>query len=378
MARGVEKVLGPWIEHGVVVVKYGHKVPLDKIRVMEAAHPVPDKKGLMGAGAILDLLAETGRKDLVICLLSGGGSALIDNFHSGITLADVQKATNMLLACGASISEVNTIRKHISTIKGGGLAARAWPSTVITLMLSDVIGDDPDVIASGPTVPDPTTFSDAIDILVRYGLVERFPKRIADHIRRGIEGEVPETPKRRNRFFRRTSNVIIGNNGMAVTAAAKESKRLGYRPMILTTRLAGEARDTAKTLAAVAKEISQYDRPVKKPACLLAGGETTVTLKGRGKGGRNQELALAAALELRGFSDVALLSGGTDGTDGPTDMAGAVVDGKTWRRAAAKGLDPKAFLDNNDAYHFFETIGGHIRTGPTLTNVMDVVVALVR
>lgn len=377
MARGLEKVLGRRIAQGIVVVKYGHGVPLDRVRILEAGHPIPDENGIRATREILDLLAETGEKDIVVCLLSGGGSALMDDFQTGITLADVRKATALLLQSGAAISEVNTIRKHISKIKGGRLTAKASPSPLINLVLSDVIGDDLHVIASGPTVPDEGTFGDALSVLSRYGLEERFPGRIIDYLRLGQCGKVPDTPKQGNPIFKNTVNLIIGNNGMAAGAAASRARRLGYRPMVLTTEMQGEAREAAGFLAAVAREVARNDRPVGKPACLIAGGETTVTVRGNGTGGRNQELALAAAVKISGCRTIVFLSGGTDGTDGPTDAAGAVVDDGTLDRAGRESLDARAFLDANDSFHFFQKLGGLLITGPTRTNVMDLVIILV-
>ncbi len=372
MARGVEKVLAGRIDGGVVVVKYGYTVALKTVRVIEAGHPVPDENSLLGARAVLECVRDAGKGDLVLCLLSGGGSALMDEFEAGITLADASRATQLLLACGATIAEINTLRKHISKLKGGHLAARVRPATLLTLILSDVIGDNLDVIASGPTVPDPTTFADALRILERYGLTGRFPRRIVAHLQAGVAGRAAETPKGRSAVFRSVTNEIIGTNRMAVDAAAAAARRLGYRPLVLTTRLCGEAREAARCLVSIAREVQAFDRPVRKPACLIAGGETTVTLRGHGKGGRNQEMALAAAVALEGTRGIVFLSGGTDGTDGPTDAAGGIVDGTTLARARRVGLSPAAALNNNDAYPLLQKVGGHLVTGPTLTNVMDI------
>jgi glycerate 2-kinase len=377
MAKGVESVLGGRIDDGIVIVKYGHTLPLQKIRLIEGGHPVPDAKGIRGGRKIMELLAGTGKKDLVFCLLSGGGSALFDDFPAEITLAEVRKVTSLLLSCGASIAEINAVRKHLSRIKGGRVAVQASPATLVSLILSDVIGDDLNVIASGPTVPDPTTFADALAVLERYNLVRKAPSRVLDYLRAGSEGRVEDTPGTRSSIFRRVENRIVGNNGMAIRAAAARARKLGYRPCILTTRLEGEAREAARFLTSVAKEISNRDRPVKKPACLLAGGETTVAIRGKGNGGRNQEMALAASLELAGCEGIVFLSGGTDGTDGPTDAAGGMVDGKTVARSTRKGWDVRSFLNENDSYRFFQQLDGHIITGPTLTNVMDIVIILV-
>lgn len=377
MAQGVEQVLGDRLDDGRVIVKDGYGKPLKKIRVIEAGHPVPDERGIRGTEDLLNLLAGTKKDDLVLSLLSGGGSALFDAYPEGMILADVRKATELLLACGATISEINSIRKHISRVKGGQLAVHAAPATLLTLVLSDVIGDPLDVIASGPTVPDPTTFADALSVLKKYRLRKIFPASIVKHLRRGEAGGVPETPKGRLSIFRKIENRIVGNNEMAVLAAAARARKLGYRPMVLTTSLQGEAREAAKFLAAVAKEVARSDRPVKKPACLIAGGETTVTIGGKGKGGRNQEMALAAAFEIAGEKGILFLSGGTDGSDGPTDAAGAMVDGNTLHRAGKKGLSAAAFLAHHDSYSFFDRLDGHIKTGSTFTNVMDLAILLV-
>jgi len=377
MALGVESVLGGRIEEGIVVVKYGHAVPLKKIRTIEAGHPVPDRKSIEGGRKILNLLSGTGERDLVICLLSGGGSALMDDFPGEIRLADVQDATRILLAAGADISEMNTVRKHLSRIKGGQLVKQAFPSTLLTLVLSDVIGDDLDKIASGPTAPDPTTFSQSLEVLNRYGLIHRFPQRILDHLRAGLSGRLPETPKPGSDVFKAVVNVIVGNNRMALAAAEVRAEELEYHPLILTSSLQGEAGQVAKCLSAVAREVSGYGRPVPKPACLLAGGETTVTLTGKGRGGRNQEMALIMALELEGLDGIVFLSGGTDGTDGPTDAAGGIVDGRTCAEALKQSVDIRAMLRENDSYRFFEKMGGHLMTGPTLTNVMDIMLFLI-
>ncbi len=377
MAQAVEAILGDRITRGVVSVKVGHGVPLEYVAVREASHPVPDDAGCRAAKEILDLVSEAGPKDLVIVLLSGGGSALLPLPVEGVSLEDKQETTRVLLGCGATIHEINTIRKHLSRVKGGRLAAAAAPARVLSLIVSDVIGDDLDVIASGPTVPDSSTFGDCLEIVERYGIRSSLPGAVLDHLEAGAAGRVPETPKRSDPCFRNVRNVIVAGNRAAVEAGAEAAADLGYRSLILSTMVDGEAREVARVLAAVAKEVRKHRRPSEPPACILAGGETTVTLRGKGKGGRNQELALAAALSLDGWKGVGLLSGGTDGTDGPTDAAGAWVDGTTLPRARESGLDARRHLAENNAYPFFARLDDLLVTGPTLTNVMDLQLIMV-
>jgi glycerate 2-kinase len=368
MAAAVEAKLGRRITEGWINIKDGHGVRLRRIRQHECGHPVPDERGVQGAEEIARLAAKAGARDLVICLVSGGASALTPFPARPVTLADKQATTRLLLACGATIHEINAVRKHLSSIKGGWLAALAYPATVLSLILSDVIGDNLDVIGSGMTAPDSTTFATALAVLDKYGLAERVPERVRERLVAGVRGELPETPK----SVKRTRNVIVGSNRLALDAAAAEAKRLGYRPLILSSTIDGETREVARMHAAIAREVLATGQPVKPPACLISGGETTVTLRGAGKGGRNQEFVLAAALALDGRPGITVLSAGTDGTDGPTDAAGAIAGPGTLVAAKKKGLEAQAFLDNNDSYRFFEPLNGLIRTGPTNTNVMDV------
>ncbi len=377
MASAVEEILGDRLTEGFVIVKYGYTAPLHQVRLQEAGHPIPDQAGLDGAREIASLADRAGSGDLVLCLISGGGSALLPLPAEGVTLADKQETTKRLLECGATIHEINTLRKHLSTIKGGQLARRIAPAETVSLILSDVIGDDLDVIASGPTVPDASSFADCSRIIDRYSLNESVPSAVAEHLRRGLEGSVPETPKEGDPIFDKTANLIIGSNIMAVRAAEARARELGYHTLILSTFIEGETRDVARVHAAIAREILASGSPVPRPACVISGGETTVTIRGDGKGGRNQEFALAGALEIADLPGVCLLSGGTDGTDGPTDAAGAVADGETVSRGDRAGLSATAFLDNNDSYHFFEPLGDLLMTGPTNTNVMDVRLVLV-
>jgi len=376
MARAVEELLGDRLTEGRIVVPYGHGAALEKTRVYEAGHPVPDEAGWRAAREILQWLGQAGEKDLVICALSGGGSALLPAPAPPVTLEQKQATTRALLECGATIHEINALRKHLSLIKGGGLARAAWPATVLSLILSDVAGDSPEVVASGPAAPDGSRFRDCLEIVRRYELGDRLPPQVVDRLRRGAEGSIPETPEPDDPVFQRVQNVVVGNNRMALLAARDEAASLGLATLVLSSTIQGEAREVARVLAAVGRETVASGLPLAPPACILAGGETTVTLRGPGKGGRNQELALGAALELDGCQGVALLSAGTDGTDGPTDAAGAMVDGSTCARAREKGLDPRDFLQRNDAYSFFRQTGGLLKTGPTFTNVMDVILVL--
>jgi hydroxypyruvate reductase len=377
MAAALEDILGDRVLGGVVSTKHGHGVPTRKVEVLEAGHPVPDEDGVRAGEELGALLEQTGPRDLVVCVVSGGGSALLPAPAEGLTLEDKQETTRRLLECGAAIHEINAVRKHLSRLKGGRLAQRAAPSALVSLILSDVVGDPLDAIASGPTVPDPTTYGGCLRILARYGLEGRIPEPALGLLRRGARGEVPETPKPGDPAFERTHTVIVGNNARALEAARERARALGFNTLILSSMVEGETRDVARVHAAVAKEILATGNPVSRPACVLSGGETTVTIRGAGRGGRNQEFALAAALDIEGLDDVLLFSGATDGTDGPTDAAGAWADGTTVRRGREAGLDAAAMLRENDSYTFFDAVGDLLVTGPTRTNVMDLRVVLV-
>ncbi len=376
MARAVEQFFGARVAGGLVVTKYGHAEPLRRVELREAGHPVPDAAGVAAASELAALLGQVRAEDLVVCVISGGGSALLPAPAEGIALAEKQEVTRLLLGCGATIGEINCVRKHLSVLKGGGLARLAQPATLLTLVLSDVVGDPLDVIASGPTVPDPTTFAEAQAILARFGIADRVPASVAARLAAGARGQLPETPKAGDPAFARAVNVMVGSNALSVAASAREARRRGYRTLVLSTTVTGEAREVAAVQAAVARELAGSGHPLRRPACVLSGGETTVTLSGSGKGGRNQELALAAALGIDGLERTAILSAGTDGNDGPTDAAGAFVDGATVTRARAAGLDPRAALDGHDAYPFFQALGDLVITGPTRTNVMDLCLVL--
>ena len=381
MAQAAEALLGERISAGLIVVKDGHRLPLTIIEQVEAAHPVPNEAGEAGTKRILAMVQAADARTLVVCLLSGGGSALLVAPAEGITLRDKQQATALLLQAGASIDELNTVRKHLSAVKGGRLAQAAYPAQVVTLLLSDVIGDRLDVIASGPTAPDGSTFDDALAVIAKYGLGKKIPQRILEHLQKGKDGIIPETVKDGDRCLDKTRNVIVGAISLALDAAQEKSRQLGLPVKIIGAKLQGEARNAAHFLAQAARrELSEM--MVGERRCLLCGGETTVTVRGTGKGGRNQELALAFALEIEGLEGVSLLSAGTDGGDGPTDAAGAIVDGNTAMLARSLGLDPAQYLDDNDSYSFFrqlDTLSGgqtHFITGPTGTNVMDMQVLL--
>jgi len=378
MAEVVEQKLGRRIKDGLVIVPHGSKDKTDVIKLHEASHPIPDEAGVKGAKSILEMVREAKQDDLIICLISGGGSSLMPLPRDGIPIADKREITEALLKCGATIGEINTVRKHISDIKGGWLAKNAYPATIVNLILSDVVGDRLEFIASGPTVPDPTTFSDAITVLKKYALWDTTPKSIGKLLSDGESHLVPETPKPNDDAFKKVCNVIVGSNRTASLAAYKHFNSAGLNAVLLTSTLEGEARCVGAILASIAHEVSSSDNPVQKPAGIVAGGETTVTVTGKGIGGRNQELALAAALRLDGMDGVALASASTDGVDGPTDAAGAIVDGKTLVRARKMGLTPEGHLADNDSYGFFLQLGDLILTGPTGTNVNDVSTIVVR
>jgi glycerate 2-kinase len=373
MARAAERALGRRITAGLINVKYGHIAGLRRIELNQCGHPVPDPQGVAGAERIAAMAETAGKDDLVLCLISGGASALLPLPAPPVTLEEKQAATRLLLACGANIHEINAIRKHISRIKGGQLARLAYPATVEALLLSDVIGDDLDVIGSGPTAPDASTFARAAAILDRYQIRERVPHAVRQRIEAGIRGELPETPKPADPLFARVRNTIVGSSRLALDAAARCARGLGYRTLVLSSVIEGETREIARMHAAIAREIAASGQPVKPPACLITGGETTVTLKGEGLGGRNQEFVLAAALDIAGLENIVVFSAGTDGSDGPTDAAGAIADGAT----VSRNPEARRYLEDNNSYRFFEPLRDLVMTGPTNTNVMDVRIVLV-
>lgn len=377
MAASIEEILGDRITEGLVNVKYGYTAKLEKIKMCEADHPVPDEAGCTGAEEIVRIAENAEKNDLIICLISGGGSALLPLPVQDISLSEKQEVTKKLLACGAGINEINAVRKHMSRLKGGQLARFAYPATLITLILSDVIGNYLDVIASGPTVPDSSTFNDVQEILKRYKIWDKIPDTVKNHFEKGIKGSIPETPKAGENIFSKIQNVIVGSNIQAVMAGAEKARELGYQTMVLSSFVEGETKDVARVHAAVAKEILQSGNPVSVPACVVSGGETTVTIQGNGKGGRNQEFCLASSIDIAGLDPVVILSGGTDGTDGPTDAAGAICDGKTVERAVDKGMNAQTYLCDNNSYVFFKNLNDLLITGPTNTNVMDLWLVLV-
>jgi glycerate 2-kinase len=375
MTKAVEDIVGGLLYKGLVITKKGSSLKnfslSTKTSFIEAGHPVPDQDSVVGAQQLINLLKEAGPEDLILCSISGGGSALVTLPKPGISLDEIQTLTTLLLACGATIDEINTIRKHIDQVKGGGLLAQAGSSKWITLILSDVIGDPIDRIASGPTAPDPSTYEDALEIIERYHLLETTPASIISHLNQGIQKYIPETLKPADLIFNHVSNLIVGNNSLAAEASLSEAEKFGYRTLLLSTSIQGEASQVGQFFGAIAQQIARTGQPVPRPACIIAGGETTVTIKGKGFGGRNQEVALGAVLPLAGLNDMLLLTLATDGGDGPTDAAGAVVSGHTLDRALALGLNPRDFLARNDSYHFFKPLGDLLVADPTLTNVGD-------
>jgi glycerate 2-kinase len=377
MSRAAEEVFGERIASGIVVVKEGYTstggVPLSRIALIEAGHPVPDQRGVDATTRLLDTVGDAREEDLVVCLISGGGSALLTSPAKGISLEDVQETTRLLLRSGATINELNAVRKHLSRVSGGQLARSASPASILSLILSDVTGSPLDVIASGPTVPDPTTYADALEIIERYSLSSEVPGSVLERLQMGIAGQVAETPKPGDALFERVTNRLVASNVTAVEAAAGQARTLGLDTLVASTFLEGEAREVGMALAAVAKEMATYGRPVRRPGCVLFGGETTVTVRGSGMGGRNTELALGAALALDGWGpDVVVASLATDGGDGSSPSAGAISDGTTIGRGKSLGLDAHDALDRNDSYSYWRSLGDAMMTGPTGTNVNDV------
>jgi hydroxypyruvate reductase len=370
MALAAEKVLGKRIFAGCVAVKDGDTAKCLRIELRPCGHPVPDERGVEAAQRIAQLCAQARARDLVIFLASGGASALTPYPAPPITLAEKQATTKLMLASGATIHELNALRKHISLFKGGQLARMAAPAHVVSLILSDVVGDDLGVIGSGPTAPDDSTFEIALDVLDRYGLRAKVPASVRERLEAGRG----ETPKPGNALFQSVENIIVGNNQKSLEAAARAAKNLGYRTLILASTIEGETRDVARMHAAIARQIRASGQPLRPPACVISGGETTVTIRGSGKGGRNQEFALAAAIDIAGLENTLIMSSGTDGTDGPTDAAGAMADGETSRRSKRSAREA---LAENDSYPFFAELGDLVMTGPTGTNVMDLHVVLV-
>lgn len=377
MAAAAEEALGDRVADGVVAVKDGHLAPTRRVRLLEAGHPVPDRRGAEAARAIRDLASTASADDLVLVLVSGGGSALTPAPAPPITLEEKQSLTRLLLRAGANINQLNAVRKHCSTLKGGQLARAAAPARVQALLLSDVIGDALDVIASGPTAPDASTFAEAMGILARFDIRDQVAPSIVARLQQGMQGEIPETPKPGDPLFERVGNLVIGNNALVVDAAAAAARELGLVPHVLTRSLEGEAREVGRRFAAMARDIREGRGPVAPPCCVIAGGETTVTVRGQGSGGRCQELALAAAIELEGVPGVVVLAAGTDGSDGPTTAAGGVADGRSVRRARTAGVDLSAHLADNSSHAALEALGDLLVTGPTNTNLLDLYLIVV-
>lgn len=377
MARAAEQALGGRIDEALAVDTTA-AAPLERTRLRLAGHPLPDERGLAAAAEVEALARGLGPRDLLLVLLSGGASALLPAPVPGVSLDDKAALTRQLLHAGAAIGEVNTVRKHLSRLKGGSLARAASGARVACLLLSDVVGDDLSTIASGPTVPDPTTFADALAVLRRRGLLETTPVSVRRHLEAGARGARPETPKAGDALFRRVATRIVGSNRLSIAAGAREARRQGLRPMVLTSSLEGEAREAARVLVAILRECVEEGRPAAPPVCLLAGGETTVTVRGPGQGGRNQELVVAAVEALSTFPGPAVVASlATDGIDGVGGAAGGVADDESARRAALLGLAPAgAFLETSDSRSFLGPLGDLIVTGPTGTNVVDLTVLL--
>jgi glycerate 2-kinase len=376
MGAAVEKIIGDRINEGYIVTKYGHSCGLNKIEVMEAGHPVPDSNSFTAAKSILEITGRTGNNDLVICLLSGGGSALLSDCPEGITPAQMADFNHLMVNCGASIGEINTLRKHLSRIKGGQLARAVYPATLMSLILSDVINDPLDVIASGPTVPDPTTFAQALKILRKYNLENSVFPGIINYLLMGERGDIPETPKAADPVFDKTFNILVGNNKIALAAARERASEFNINALIIDDSLEGDVNAISQYIVETAIKY-QNDSNVVKPVSLLFGGEPTVKVTGKGKGGRNQHLALRCSVNLKGHKGITILSAGTDGNDGPTSAAGAVVDCDTYQNAIIQDISPEAYLEEFDSFSFFRKAGGHIITEPTMTNVMDIIVVIV-
>lgn len=376
MGHYVECILGDRISGGHIVVKYGHSCLLKKIKVTEAGHPLPDDNGFRAAREIMEMASGASGNDLVICLISGGASALLSDLPGGLLPEELYIVNNLLLRSGATINEINCVRKHLSSIKGGQLARTIRPARLITLIISDVIGNHPDVIGSGPTSPDTTTFADALAILDKYNLTGDVTRGVINYLRDGYAGYHPETPKPGDIIFEGTLNVITGTNQTALRACKNAAVKLGYSSYIIDAALEGDVENVCESIINTALSF-RNNKAIPKPSCLLYGGETTVKVTGSGTGGRNQHLALSAALKLKDIHGITVLSAGTDGTDGPTDAAGAVADSGTLASALALKEDPINYLADFDSFNFFRKAGGLITTGPTFTNVMDIVVVIV-
>ena len=378
MAKSICELVGNRLTSGLLITKDGYRSSLNsqlenKVQIIEGSHPIPEQRNIVATSKLTSLVTGLSSKDLVIFLLSGGASSLLMSPSSGISLQDIQRTTSLLLNCGASIAEINTIRKHLDAIKGGGLAKLLAPATVTSLILSDVLGNQIDMIGSGPTAGDPTTFSDAWIILKKYQLVDQVPRAVRVYIAEGLEGNIPETLKPGDPLLKKVTNLIVASNKDALSSAESAARMAGFSTRILTSSLQGEASEEGDHLCKEATRLIAGPSSVSRPACMLAGGETTVSIKGNGRGGRNQELVLGAVKCLSGKDNLLLISLASDGGDGPTDAAGAVATGETYSRGLSMGFYPQDYLSRNDSYHYFEPLGDLIKTGPTFTNVNDLV-----
>jgi glycerate-2-kinase len=376
MAEAINDVLQKRITNGFINIPRGttQNLKIGCITLNQAGHPIPDKAGVKGARCVIKLLEDVKENDLIISLISGGGSALLPLPADNITLTEMQSVTNNLLKCGAIIDEINIVRKHISNIKGGRLAMKVFPATLVSLIISDVVGDHLPSIASGLTVPDPSTYLDAVEILKRYGIWEKIPQNVNLHLNNGLKGKVPESPKPGDPSFKKVYNILLGSNRIALKTAREKAKQLRLIPIVLSAFMEGEARHVGTVFSSLARETVLSESFLHKPTVILAGGETTVTVRGHGKGGRNQELVLSASLRINKLEGVVIASIGTDGVDGPTDAAGALVDGSTLKRARERGMNPLDYLANNDSYSFFMNLNDLIMTGPTGTNINDLII----
>jgi hydroxypyruvate reductase len=379
MASACAEILGTDLTDGIIIVKDGYidaqrqGNTWERLRAVEAGHPIPDFRGLQGTRSIMEMVKDSRPDDLVICLLSGGGSALLTAPFDELTLDDIQILTGRLLTSGASIHEINTLRKHLDKIKGGRLAAMVYPARLVCLILSDVVGDTLDIIASGPTCPDSSSYSESYSILKKYELLDQLPESIPSILLEGMDGNLPETPKPGDSIFEGVQNVLVGSNQVAAQAALDQASRDGLNGILLTTSLQGEARSVGQFLSSIVHQLASYNQPVSAPACVILGGETTVRVTGNGSGGRNQELALSMVESIANLPDTLIITLATDGGDGLTDAAGAVITGETYRRAIQAGMNPSIYLDRNDSYNFFDRLDDLIRTGPTMTNVNDLI-----
>lgn len=377
MAGALEELLGDFVTRGLVVSNVESETPFRRMEFHLSSHPVPDERSVEAAEKAVALLEKSGKRDLVIFLISGGGSSMLAMPREGLTIEDKRAVTEKLMLSGVDTYGLNTVRKKMSRIKGGGLLEKALPSRVVTLILSDVVGDRPEFIASGPTVPDTTTFEDAWRVVEALGLEHRIPPRVVVHLEKGRRNEIPDHITRERFLESGAVTVVVGSNRKAIASAETAAAKMGYNTLFLSSQISGEAREVAKALAGICFDVRRFGRPVEKPACILFGGETTVNVLGRGRGGRNTETALSFCFEIIGTGDIVGLFAGTDGIDGPTDAAGAVCDGQSRLAARAMGISARDHLADNDSYTFFEKLGDLVKTGSTGTNVMDIGIVLI-